>query len=108
MPVTSIHVSIPFSPPMASAAIEGMKCCTSRSKKYGSPGDFFAINGAIFRLIDVQLHSLNYIKTRLYRVEGFNSPEAFEHGWRQLHRGHYIPEKTYFVHFFARADGGDR
>lgn len=100
-------ISIPFSPEMASAAVDGIKCCTSRSKPYGQAGDIFQVNGAQFRLLDVQIHSLNYIRNRLYRVEGFCSPEAFEHTWRQLHRGNYIPEKTYFVHYFARIPGGD-
>jgi hypothetical protein len=100
-------ISIPFSPEMAAAMIDGIKCCTSRSKAYGGPGYLISINGATFRILDVHLHPLQYIRDHLYRIEGFSSPEAFEHTWRQLHRGNFLPDKIYHVHYLARADGGN-
>lgn len=100
-------ISLPFSPEMAAAMIDGIKCATSRSRAYGGPGSLVSINGAAFRILDVHPHPLQYIRDHLYRIEGFSSPEAFEHTWRQLHRGHFTADKTYFVHYLARAEAHD-
>ena len=101
-------ISMPFSPEMVTAAIDGRKCCTTRSKPYGKPGDIFQVNGARFRLLDIRKHTLNFVHQTLYRLEGFDTPEGFEHTWRILHRNQFDPRRSYYVHYFARADGGDR
>ena len=100
-------ISIPFSPEMAAATLNGMKCCTSRSQLYGRAGDLFAVDGALFRRLDTHLHSMNSVRNCLYRLEGFPSPDAFEHTWRQLHKSEFNPVSVYYIHYFARADGGD-
>lgn len=96
-------ISIPFSPEMAAAALNGYKCCTTRSKPYGKTGDIFQINGVSFRILDIQQHTLNYVHQNLYRLEGFDTPEAFELAWRILHRGKFTSLLKYSVHFFVRA-----
>lgn len=101
-------ISMPFSPEMVAAAIDGRKCCTTRSKPYGKPGDIFQVNGARFRLLEINIRTLYYVRQQLYRLEGFDTPEAFERTWRILHRNQFDASRAYFVHYFARADGGDR
>ena len=94
-------IEIPFSPKMACAALAGQKCATTRSEPKGEPGDIFEIGGQWFRLLDVWEVPLRWVNEGAYRLEGFDSPEAFEKTWRSLHRGHYTDNKQYFIHFFA-------
>lgn len=104
--MTSLY--IPFSSKMNQAVREGRKVCTSRSKKYGDPGDLFhSEDFALYRLVDVQQWRLRAIKSELYRQEGCSSPEEFEQVWRSLHRGHFSADKGYFVHWFQRVEEGE-
>ena len=96
-------IEIKFSHEMAEAAPNGWKVCTTRSEKKGEIGDTFDILGAKFVLIDVWLGNwITTVRDDLYRLEGFDSPEAFEKTWRALHRGHFTTNKDYVVHFFGR------
>jgi len=95
-------IDLKFSPDMAEAVLDGRKCCTSRSERKGAPGDEFEIEGVRFRIVDVKEEVLAHIGNDWYRLEGVDSPEAFERLWRSLHRGHYSLMRYYFVHFFAR------
>jgi hypothetical protein len=108
------QIEIPFSREMAIAIFEGRKIATTRSEKKGEIGDTFDvivshkthgffIDAGKCRLIDIWPNTwLTTVRDDLYRLEGFDSPEAFERGWRALHRGHFTTNKDYFVHFFAR------
>jgi hypothetical protein len=107
-----MELNIPFSRPMRLASIRGEKVATSRSKKYGNPGDWFKLPDYVgypvyYRLIDVQTMPLQEIKTKYYRIEGFASPEAFEEFWRNLHRGQFLFSKDYYVHFYGRINDYD-
>jgi hypothetical protein len=106
------EIEIPFSHEMAIAALDGRKIATTRSEKKGEIGDIFDIidprdtdifiTGGRFRLIDVRQTTLLDVARNFYRLEGFDSPEAFEKGWRALHRGHFTLDKDYWIHFFGR------
>jgi len=110
------QIEIPFSREMAIAAIEGKKIATTRSEQKGHRGDTFEIwhpdvpkNEAckhfatpVFRLIEIIGIDLDSVKNIYFRLEGFDSPEAFEKTWRALHRGHFTTGKMYYIHFFAR------
>lgn len=98
-------VDIPFDPEMAKAALEGRKCCTSRSKAYGKPGDSFPIDGTLFVLEDVSKRLLEDVAFQLYREEGFATPQGFIDTWDRLHPGKgFQPEKTVYTHWFQRAE----
>jgi len=108
------QIEIPFSPDMAIAAIEGRKIATTRSERKGGIGDTFEIQARSdasgyplmefekFRLIDIWETTLESVRDFYYHLEGFDSPEAFEKTWRALHRGHFMTDKYYFIHFFGR------
>lgn len=110
------QIEILFSREMAIAAIEGRKIATTRNEKKGEIGDVFEIwhpdipkkeackffATPKFRLIDIQDMPLSVVCCRWFRLEGFDSPEAFEKTWRSLHRGHFTTGKTYYIHFFTR------
>ena len=95
---------------MAIAAIDGNKVATTRSEKKGEIGDTFIIEdpreyrvrNPTFRLIEIMAVDLLIVKNTYYRLEGFDSSEAFEETWRALHRGHFTMGKIYFMHIFGR------
>ncbi len=95
-------ITIPFSPEMTRAILDGYKCCTTRSKRYGNPGDRFQLEGQTYRILDIKKHTLIHISSQLYRLEGFVSEDEFIAFWKHLHRGNYNPWIQYNVHFFAR------
>ena len=110
-----VQIDIPFSREMAIAAIEGRKIATTRSEKKGEIGDTFWFEdprrvgeermikyGGQFRILDIRQVTLFTVMDWYYRLEGFDSPEAFEATWRSLHRGHWSPRKKYWIHFFGR------
>ena len=104
------QIEIPFSREMAIAAIDGKKIATTRSEQKGHRGDTFGIPGVdlgecetyMFRLIEIIGIDLDSVKNIYFRLEGFDSPEAFEKAWRALHRGHFTTGKMYYIHFFER------
>jgi hypothetical protein len=102
-------IEIPFSREMAIAAIEGRKVATTRSERKGEIGDRFEITIAAeypahghFALIDIHECDLSVVKDLYFRLEGFDSPEAFEKTWRALHQGHFITGKLYYIQLFGR------
>ena len=102
------QIELPFSREMAIAAIGGYKVATTRSEKKGEIGDKFHIEDPrdgspeLFRIIEIMVVDLETVKNLYYRLEGFESPEAFEKTWRALHRGHFTTRKLYFIHIFGR------
>jgi hypothetical protein len=95
-------IDIPFSNEMADAALRGDKRATTRSEPKGEPGDRFPIKGVRHVLVAVAPIDLLVVRDQLYRIEGFESPAAFEKTWRALHRGHFATKKPRWIHFFAR------
>jgi len=96
---------------MALAAVEGRKIATTRGEKKGEIGDTFLIpdprpetsgDAFLFQLIEVMAVDLETVANIYFRLEGFDSPEAFRATWRKLHRGHYSTGKLYHIHFFGR------
>lgn len=103
-------IEIPFSREMAIAAIEGRKVATTRSEPKGEIGDEFEILAnqpldgdiATFRLLEIMAVDLITVRDLYFRLEGFESPAAFEKTWRALHRGHFTTGKLYYMHVFGR------
>lgn len=103
-------ITIPFSREMAIAAIDGRKVATIRSEAKGEIGDVFCIYSNEpkhyhvnqFRLLEIMAVDLLTIRNIYFRLEGFDSPEAFEETWMALHQGHFTTDKLYYIHFFGR------
>ena len=113
------HIQIPFSREMAIAAIDGKKVATTRSERKGEIGDTFQIDNphfdennvcdrmwenskGEFRLLEIMAVDLETVANIYFRLEGFDSPEAFRATWRALHRGHFTTGKLYYMHVFGR------
>ena len=107
-------IEIPFSYEMAVAIIDGEKVATTRREAKGQIGDTFTVeeprphvraqqrHEPTFRLIEIMNVGLVTARDFYFRLEGFDSPEAFEKTWRSLHRGHFTTGKLYYIHFFGR------
>jgi len=97
------QVVIPFQPEWKEKLLNGEKTCTSRTKKYGKPNDWFEIFGNSFRIITIVRFPLEDIAKFLYDKEGCDSPDEFKEIWQGLHpRKGWIPEQVVFTHFFRR------
>jgi hypothetical protein len=104
-------VDPPFSREMAIAAIDGCKVATTRSEPKGKIADRFKVpdprisgpqSVPIFRLLEIMAVDLITVRDLYFRLEGFDSPAAFEKTWRALHRGHFTTGKLYYMHVFGR------
>ena len=99
----SKQIIIPFQSKWYDKVLNGKKTCTSRTKKYGNPEDWFEQFGSTFRLLSVNKFTLEYIANNLYKEEGCSSPDEFKKIWVALHpRKGWVPEQVVFAHFFRR------
>ena len=101
-----MKIGIPFSRRMAIAAIGGEKECTTRSSRYGVPGDTFPVEDPrskyvhTFELTKVEPRTLVDVRDHLWKEEGFTSPGDFEEFWKKIHYNNYRGGRIYFVHWF--------
>ena len=99
------EVLIPFMPEWKEKMLNGIKTCTSRTKKYGSIGDYFKQFGAIFEITNIIKLPLSYIADILYIKEGCDSPEEFKKIWIKLHpRKGWVPNQEVFAHLFRKEE----
>ena len=96
-------VEIPFLPEFEKAMQTGKKTATTRTKRYGYPGDWFEAFGKAFVLTEVYLVRLGTVARSCYQEEGFNSDLEFIVCWERLHlrKLFCIDQKVYF-HKFKR------
>lgn len=76
---------LPFEPGMAASVRAGVKTATTRTRRYGQPGDTLNSDAGPLRLIEARRVHLIDVARRWYRQEGFPSPESFLDTWRRLH-----------------------
>jgi len=96
-------IEIPFLPEFESALRDGRKTATSRSKRYGNPGDQFTAFGMEFLIMEVRQEKLADISLFYYGVEGLGSPAEFIAIWRRIHpRKEFDPEREVWFHRFKR------
>ncbi len=98
-----VKVNIPFQEKWQEKMVYNIKTCTSRTKKYGNPGDTFVIFGALFKILKVERLTLTWVANNLYKEEGCDNPEEFGHIWISLHpRAGWRPSQVVFTHHFER------
>jgi len=106
-----MNVIIPFSQDMAQQTLAGRKTCTSRTKRYGKPGDTFTLIEAgrqsEYMLWDIRRYHLQIVAERLYRREGFDTSDAFIAKWKTLHpAAGYQPDQVVYVHYYQEIKRG--
>lgn len=106
-----MNVEIPFRDDMIYAVSLGWKCCTSRTKRYGCPGDLFLLHRKeidmkfLCEIMGVVQLPLGFVAYRLYQLEGFGDEEDFINVWNELHpKKKYNPDQLVWVHFFDKVE----
>ena len=103
-----MRITLPFHPQWRAAVLAGSKTTTVRTRRYGAPGDTFALDVRAFTLTAVDMMPLAAARDTVWREEGMSSPEEFERTWAQNHpaRG-FRASDAVWVHRFARATEQD-
>lgn len=95
------RITLPFRLSFATALFNGTKTATSRTKRYGIPGDTFIVSGRKFVLTSVRLKKLRQVAHELWEEEGCKSESDFVEIWKGIHpRKGWTPEQLVFVHEF--------
>ena len=98
-----VKVGIPFQVRWRDRMLSGWKTCTSRTRKYGAPGDTFDAFGVTFEIIDVEQAELIYVAVGLHKKEGCSTPWEFKEVWKELHpRKGWDDSQKVWVHLFRR------
>ena len=101
-----MQIRIPFTSQFKQAMLDGVKICTSRSKRFGEPGDTFTAFGAEFEIISVNKETLDYVAAYLWKEEGCENSWHFIRVWEEIHpiKG-FDPEWKVWVHKFVKLGG---
>ena len=100
------EIKMPFREDMQKAILEGRKTMTCRTKRYGSPGDFFMVGDARFMLTSVTKMNLGIVATQFYKDEGTSSPGEFINLWDEIHpRRNFTSLQTVWAHRFRHDYG---
>jgi hypothetical protein len=97
-------IDLPFQSEWESAMLSGKKTATTRTRRYGYPGNQFKAFGRVFTLTEVYPIFLSVAISLHYLEEGFNSPQEFIDLWNRLHRGvpyRKRPDRKVFFHRFS-------
>lgn len=98
-----MKVEIPFLERWREAMLAGEKTCTSRTKKYGNPGDTFEIFGTLFELKAVNKVELGWVTFAFHEAEGCSTAREFTDVWCELHPGRgWHPFEKVYLHYFRR------
>jgi hypothetical protein len=96
-------INLPFRPENRKACRDGKKVATSRTTRFGEPGDFFLVGDAYFELVAVIWIELGMVASDYYSQEGFETPEAFINEWCSIHpRLRFKPKYHVWFHVFKR------
>lgn len=97
-------IDMPFLRESKEAMLSGKKRASTRTRRYGYPGDWFKQFGRTFMLTSVQRTFLDIVVSDHYLEEGFNSSGEFIECWDRLHpRVPYAqrPTRVVFYHRFT-------
>lgn len=94
-------IDIPFMQEFEPLMLTGKKSATTRTKRYGYPGDYFEAFGRVFILTDIYRMALWRVASVHYLEEGFNYEYEFIETWERLHprKGYQPDQKVYFHRF---------
>ena len=79
-----MEVEIPFND-WSKKRLRTGKVATSRSKRYGNPGDTFVFDGIKYKIILVRQLPLWFIRDCLWGCEGAIAPWEFVTEWKKIH-----------------------
>lgn len=97
-----MNTMLPFRPDMETSVLRREKTMTSRTKRYGRPGDVLDLPcGRKVRLLAVWKEMLAVVADVYHVQEGFATPEAFRAAWAEIHPGRgWTPDLWVWCHRF--------
>ena len=95
-------INIPFTDWSKEHIRYGLKCATTRTKKYGNKGDYFYVDDIKYRLVEVKKLRLSFITYYLYDKEGAESPEEFIKVWNEIHPIKGYEEQQFDLFWYHR------
>jgi len=104
-------IVLPFQSEWESAMLSGKKTATTRTRRYGYPGDEFEAFGRVFILTQVYPSFLDVVISLHYLAEGFDSPQEFIEFWDRIHPHITYLQRSgraiYFHRFAAMSEAHD-
>lgn len=99
------EIDIPFNDWSTKRHKYGEKTATTRTKKYGSPGDRFTDAGRTYELTHVVKVPLEIVAESFNRYEGAEGRFEFEQVWKDIHykRG-FEPDWDVWLHLYREVD----
>jgi hypothetical protein len=99
------RVEIPFNDWSCERLAEREKTATTRTSRYGDPGDEFVVDGTVYELTHVVHVPLRVVADHFYGVEGCDSRAEFIDVWEDIHyRRGFEPEWPVYLHLFREVD----
>ena len=105
------EIDVPFNDWSIERLSSGIKQATSRTKKYGEPGDTFSLTLLHGSMVRYQLKfvvklPLWFIARHLHKTEGCNTQKEFEEIWHEIHpRKKWTGAEFVWYHYFEVFDG---
>jgi len=100
-------INMPFQPEAKEPMLSGRKKATTRTRRYGEPGDWFEAFGKTFVLTWVYETMLDSVAYHFYWEEGFDDMYEFIDYWDRLHpRVKYRdrPKRKVYLHRFVQKE----
>jgi len=96
------EIEIPFNKWSRDRLEQGQKTATTRTSRYGDPGDTFVVDGRKYELTHVIKVELEVVARHFWGVEGCNYPNQFCEVWKEIHphKG-YEPDWEVWLHLFT-------
>lgn len=101
MSETTTMLDIPFNDWSDERLCAGEKTATTRTKRYGDPGDRFEAAGSVYELTHVVRVPLAVVAGHFYEEEGCEDRDEFVDMWEEIHyRRGYEPDWVVNLHLF--------
>lgn len=105
----SKEVQIPFMAELEQKLAKDKVVMTSRTRRYGDPGDTFTIGYQDkpykFKILGVVRLELEVIARDFHHEHGFETPKDYRIAWKQLHpRKGFIGNQLVTTHIFRRLE----
>jgi hypothetical protein len=101
-------VDIPFNDWSEERLQEGRKTATTRTKRYGDPGDRFRAAGHVYELTHVVTVPLGIVAEQFHDLEGARTTAAFVEVWEDIHyRRGFERDWEVWLHLFREVAHGD-
>ena len=96
------EIQIPFKEGFKFPLLDGVKICTSRTKRMGKEGDTFWAFGQQFAIERIHHIPLAAV-VPLWKEEGCLSADDFVAVWNAIHpRKGYLPDQLVYLHWFRK------